>query len=161
MTMRYHNTIQGRFNPDNLQMMEPRYPTQHYAASHAIIKTPTPGGQYGFQIRALRGLGAGEDGTTVAPTPQPVAASDDLSGAVLLHVAGAALIGAATGAFAGHDMRAAGPGALGLAGLTALFDAGRTAMSGKVTLGIGIGLAGALGLLGGWILAKDQRGRAR
>ena len=151
--MRYHTTRVGHFNPDDLAFMQPHYPQGGYAASPvALTKTSIPGGQWGFRVHALRGLGV------TSPTdPQTVSSSDDVSGEVLLHVAGGALLGAAAGAFAAHDTRGAGPGALGVAGLVALFDGGRVLLNGKATTGIGIGLAGALALVGGWMLAKNHR----
>lgn len=146
--------------------MQPHYPTPPRVHSRAVVgesqrsfyhthMTYGPGG------RGLHGLGAGMDATANPPDPTAVQSSDDLTGTAFIHVVGAAVVGAAGGAFAAHSWKAAGPGALGMAGLVTLFEAGRTLTAGKGTLGVGMGLAAALMITGGWILAKDQaKGRS-
>jgi hypothetical protein len=74
----------------------------------------------------------------------------------------AAIVGGVSGAFASADVSRAAPGALGLGGVAALFDAGGMFMAGKSTLGAGVGIAGAASILLAWNLASHGRqSRAR
>lgn len=161
----YHHTYATRI-VDHFQVaaMQPRYPVTPHVRSRAVVGVPQgyAASRTMFGPGGVRGLGATMDATANPPDgATPTASSDDLTGTALIRVVGGAIVGAAAGAFAAHDWRASGPGALGVAGLVTLFEAGRALTQDKGTLGIGMGLAAALMIGGGWILAKDQRGRAR